>query len=127
MQVKESALALTVADVDASVGFFTEHLGYRVLMSADGFASLGRDDAAANVVLLRKGLEVLPEVDRDRVADGVVIALVVDDLEGELARLRREGVTITLPLRTEEWGERLFQVKDPNGVTVELVDWVNRD
>jgi uncharacterized glyoxalase superfamily protein PhnB len=34
-------------------------------------------------------------------------------------------VPITLPLRTEEWGERLFQVKDPNGVTVELVDWVN--
>lgn len=126
MQVKESALALTVADVDASVGFFTEHFGYRVLMSADGFASLGRDDAATGIVLLRKGLEVMPEPDRDRVADGVIIALVVDDLEGELARLEREGVPITLPLRTEEWGERLFQVKDPNGVTVELVDWVNQ-
>lgn len=125
MQVKQSALALTVADFDASVGFFTEHFGYRVQMSADGFASLGRDDAATNIVLLRKGLEVMPASDRDRVADGVIIALVVDDLEGELARLEREGVTITLPLRTEEWGERLFQVKDPNGVTVELVDWVN--
>jgi catechol 2,3-dioxygenase-like lactoylglutathione lyase family enzyme len=125
MQVKQSALALTVADFDASVGFFTEHFGYRVQMSADGFASLGRDDAATNIVLLRKGLEVMPASDRDRVADGVIIALEVDDLEGELARLEREGVTITLPLRTEEWGERLFQVKDPNGVTVELVDWVN--
>jgi catechol 2,3-dioxygenase-like lactoylglutathione lyase family enzyme len=125
MQVKQSALALTVADFDASVEFFTEHFGYRVQMSADGFASLGRDDAATNIVLLRKGLAVMPASDRDRVADGVIIALVVDDLEGELTRLEREGVTITLPLRTEEWGERLFQVKDPNGVTVELVDWVN--
>jgi catechol 2,3-dioxygenase-like lactoylglutathione lyase family enzyme len=125
MQVKESAVALTVADVATSVGFFTEHLGYQVAMSADGFASLRRDDAIG-IVLLRTGLEVMPAADRDRHADGVIVAFVVDDLEGELARLTAEGVTITLPLRTEEWGERLFQVKDPNGVTVELVDWVTQ-
>jgi catechol 2,3-dioxygenase-like lactoylglutathione lyase family enzyme len=124
MRVKQSAVALTVADVDASVRFFTEHFGYQVLMSADGFASLGRDDAALGIALLRTGLEVLPAADRDRHADGVIVAMVVDDLEGELARLQREGVAITLPLRTEEWGERLFQVRDPNGVPVELVDWV---
>ncbi|HEY4023742.1 MAG TPA: VOC family protein [Pseudonocardiaceae bacterium] len=127
MQVTESAVALMVADVDASVGFFTEHFGYRVLMSADGFASIGRDDAAIGIVLLRTGLEVMPAADRDRHADGVTVAFVVDDLEGELARLEREGVTITLPLHTEEWGERLFQVKDPNGVSVELVDWVTQN
>ena len=46
-----------------------------------------------------------------------------DDLEGELARLRAEGVAITMPLTSEEWGERAFQVRDPNGVIVQLVDW----
>jgi uncharacterized glyoxalase superfamily protein PhnB len=48
---------------------------------------------------------------------------VVDDLEGELARLQDEGVTITMPLTSEEWGERAFQVRDPNGVIIQLVDW----
>jgi hypothetical protein len=28
-----------------------------------------------------------------------------------------------MPLRSEEWGERAFQVRDPNGVIVELLDW----
>jgi uncharacterized glyoxalase superfamily protein PhnB len=28
-----------------------------------------------------------------------------------------------MPLRVEEWGERAFQVRDPNGVIVELLDW----
>jgi len=28
-----------------------------------------------------------------------------------------------LPLRCEEWGERAFQVRDPNGVIGELLDW----
>ena len=49
--------------------------------------------------------------------------VVVEDLEGELARLQAEGVTITMPLTAEEWGERAFQVRDPNGVIIQLVDW----
>jgi uncharacterized glyoxalase superfamily protein PhnB len=28
-----------------------------------------------------------------------------------------------MPLTAEEWGERAFQVRDPNGVIVQLVDW----
>jgi uncharacterized glyoxalase superfamily protein PhnB len=28
-----------------------------------------------------------------------------------------------MPLTCEEWGERAFQVRDPNGVIVQLVDW----
>jgi len=32
-------------------------------------------------------------------------------------------VAVTMPLTTEEWGERAFQVRDPNGVIVQLVDW----
>lgn len=46
-----------------------------------------------------------------------------DDLEDELARLVEEGVAITMPLTAEEWGERALQVRDPNGVVVQLVDW----
>ncbi|MDF3051391.1 MAG: glyoxalase/bleomycin resistance protein/dioxygenase, partial [Pseudonocardia sp.] len=41
----------------------------------------------------------------------------------ELARVQAEGVAITMPLTSEEWGERAFQVRDPNGVIVQLVDW----
>jgi uncharacterized glyoxalase superfamily protein PhnB len=52
---------------------------------------------------------------------GSDLAFVVDDLEAELARLISEGVAITMPLREEPWGERAFQVTDPNGVIVQLV------
>ena len=125
MRVTSSAVSLTVDDVEASTAFFLDHLGYRSQMSADGFASLARDDDAVNVVLLRRGIEVLPADYRDVHAAGVIVALVVSDLDAQLTRLQDEGVTVTLPLQEEEWGERLFQVKDPNGVVVELVEWVD--
>jgi catechol 2,3-dioxygenase-like lactoylglutathione lyase family enzyme len=124
VQVSSSTVSLTVDDVELSRAFFVDHLGYNEKMSADGFVSLGREDAATNLVFLRRGLEVLPAGFRDEHAAGVIVALVVSDLEGELARLSGEGVAITLPLREEAWGERLFQVTDPNGVVVELVEWV---
>lgn len=125
MQITGCAVSLTVDDVAASSAFFIEHLGFHEAMAADGFASLKRDDAGMNVVLLRRGIEVLPPGFRDQRAAGVIVAFVVTDLAGEERRLQAEGVAITMPLREEPWGERLFQITDPNGVVVELVEWAS--
>ncbi|MFC8277536.1 VOC family protein [Streptomyces sp. NPDC057271] len=124
MNVTASTLSLTVHDVDASREFLCTHLGYRVAVAADGFVSLTRDDAAADVVLLRTGTEVLPPEQRDQRAGGLILALTVTGLDAEERRLREAGAPITLPLREEPWGERLFQLTDPNGIVVQLVEWV---
>ncbi len=123
MNVTASAVSLNVEDPAASSRFLQQHFGYREEMAADGFASLTRDDVGLNVIYLRRGLPTLPDDQRDVHAAGLILAFVVDDLEGELARLQAEGVPITMPLTTEDWGERAFQVRDPNGVIVQLVDW----
>lgn len=124
MQITGTTVSLTVDDVAASTAFFKDHFGFCETMAADGFVSLHRDDAGMDLVLLRRGIEVLPPGIRDQRAAGVIVAFVVDDLEGEERRLRAEGVEISLPLREEPWGERLFMVTDPNGISVELVHWV---
>jgi uncharacterized glyoxalase superfamily protein PhnB len=123
MKVLSSAVSLNVEDVDASSRFLVEHFGFTEQMAADGFASLSRQDAGLHVVFLRRGLPTLPADQRDVHVTGLILALEVEDLEGELARLQAEGVAITMPLTPEEWGERAFQVRDPNGVIVQLVDW----
>jgi uncharacterized glyoxalase superfamily protein PhnB len=123
MHITASAVSLNVADVEASSAFLVTHFGFEQTMAAPGFASLSRPDAGMNIAFLAVGLPTLPADQRDEHARGQILAFVVDDLEGELARLEREGVRITMPLTTEEWGERAFQVRDPNGVIVQLVDW----
>jgi uncharacterized glyoxalase superfamily protein PhnB len=123
VKIASSAVSLNVDNVAASSAFLVRHFGFHEEMAADGFASLARDDAGMNVVFLRRGLPTLPADQRDVRAAGLILAFVVEDLEGELARLQAEGVTITMPLTSEEWGERAFQVRDPNGVIVQLVDW----
>ncbi|MFE9139089.1 cupin domain-containing protein [Streptomyces sp. NPDC007355] len=87
MNVSSSTLSLTVDDVDASRAFLCGHLGYEVTVADDGFVSLTRPDAAVDVVLLRRGTEVLPPEQRDQRAAGLILALTVTDLAAEEARL----------------------------------------
>lgn len=125
MNITASAISLNVKDVATSAAFLKDHFGFSEDMSADGFVSLSRSDAGFNVIFLRTGLESFrPESMRQTSADGLLVVFVVDDIDGEHARLQAEGVEITTPLQTEPWGERFFQVADPNGLIIQLVQWV---
>ena len=125
MRITASAISLNVGDPTASAEFVKKHLGFQEEMAADGFVSLSREDAGFNLIFLRTGLASFkPEHMRGHRADGLLVAFVVEDVDAEYARLQEEGVTITTPIETEPWGERYFQVADPNGVIIQLVQWV---
>ncbi len=123
MQITASAISLNVDDVAASSAFLTDHFGFQQQFATADVASLAREDAGITVVFLRRGIETLPEDQRHDRAAGLILAFTVADLDGELARLQEEGVPITMPLTVDSWGERSFQVRDPNGVIVQLLDW----
>jgi predicted enzyme related to lactoylglutathione lyase len=128
MRITASALSLNVKDPAASASFAKEHLGFTEDMADDGFVSLSRADAGFNLIYLRTGLETFkPESLRGKRADGLLVVFVVEEIDGEYARLQQEGVEITTPIETEPWGERFFQMTDPNGVVIQLVQWMSED
>ncbi|PRQ08540.1 VOC family protein [Enhygromyxa salina] len=124
MRITNSALSLNVADPRASAAFLIKHFGFAVAMEADGFVSLAREDAGFNLIFLRVGLPSFkPASHAAAVSGGLLIAFVVDAIDEEYERLRSAGVPIVTPIETESWGERYFQVRDPNGILVQLVQW----
>jgi catechol 2,3-dioxygenase-like lactoylglutathione lyase family enzyme len=126
VKITASAVSLNVDDVASSAAFIKDHFGFNEDMSSDGFVSLSRADAGFNLIYLHPDLRTLkPERLRGRRAEGVIVVLVVDDVDREFARLSAEGVPITTPIETESWGERYFQVTDPCGVIFQLVQWVD--
>ena len=127
MNITASAVSLNVPDVEASSRFLTEHLGFTVDMSADGFVSLSRADSGFSIALLRVGLASFkPASHAGAAGQGLLLAFVVDDIEAEWTRLVAEGVPVATPIETEPWGERYFQVLDPNGLVLQLVQWVEQ-
>ena len=128
MRITASAIALNVDDERASAGFLKQHFGFQEAMTGDGFVSLSREDAGFNVIFLRKDLPTIkPQSLRGTTARGLLVVFVVDDIDREYERLGNEGVSFTTPIETESWGERYFQVTDPNGVIIQLVQWMTAE
>ena len=110
-----------VDDVEASIDFYTRHLGFEVRMHV----------APAFADVVRGGLRLLlsgPKSSAGRaMEDGEVpgpggwnrIHLVVDDLDAEVARLREAGCTFRNPVVTGPGGAQILLV-DPSGNLVEL-------
>jgi uncharacterized glyoxalase superfamily protein PhnB len=80
--------------------------------------SLNVDDPSASADFAKRHFGFQEEM----AADGFVV---VEDVDAEYARLLDGGIEPTTPIETEEWGERFFQVTDPNGVVFQLVTWIH--
>lgn len=52
---------------------------------------------------------------------GMWIAVDVDDVDAEYARIKSLGVPLEVELRDEPWGDRHFAVVDPNGIGIDIV------
>lgn len=126
MRTTGFAISLNVNDVQASATWATKHLGFNEAMSAEGFCSLQHPDAGVNLIFLKVGLPTFKPASAARHADGLLVVFTVDDIDVQYERLRAEGVTIVTPIETEPWGERYFQMTDPNGVVYQLVQWVSQ-
>ena len=109
-----------VDDVAASVDFYTRHFDFTVGISSPAFADVTR----GNLRLLLSG----PQSSAGRaMADGERpvpggwnrIHLVVDDLDGEVARLTGDGVRFRNEIVTGPGGAQALAV-DPSGNFVEL-------
>jgi catechol 2,3-dioxygenase-like lactoylglutathione lyase family enzyme len=109
-----------VDDVDAAVDFYTSHLGFTVLNKFPPFADVAR----GNLRLLLSG----PDSSAGRpMPDGAVpgpggwnrIHLIVSDIDGEVARLRSEGVSFRNDVVTGPGGSQIL-LQDPSGNVVEL-------
>ncbi|THV24421.1 hypothetical protein E9998_21615 [Glycomyces paridis] len=124
MHITASAVSLNVADPTASADFLKRHYGFTEDMAADGFVSLSRPDTGFNVIFLRTGLATFKPESAKGHADGLLLAFTVDDIDAQYERIQSEGAQIATPIETEPWGERYFQTADPNGVVIQLVQWM---
>jgi len=109
-----------VDDVGAAVDFYTAHFGFTERLRSPAFADVRR----GALRLLISG----PRSSAGRpMSDGAVpgpggwnrIHLVTDDIEREIERLRREGVTFRNEVVTGPGGSQVL-VEDPSGNLVEI-------
>ncbi|MEV0132469.1 VOC family protein [Dactylosporangium sp. NPDC050688] len=110
-----------VDDVDAAVGFYTTHLGFTVRSNA---APAFADVVRGNLRLLLSGPassagRPMPDGERPAPGGWNRIHLLVDDLAGEVDRLRAAGATFRNDVVSGPGGQQIL-LQDPAGNVVEL-------
>ena len=109
-----------VDDVAACVDFYTRHFGFTVGINAPVFADVTR----GNLRLLLSGPQssagrAMTDGERPGPGGWNRIHLIVDDLDGEIARLTAAGVQFRNAVVTGPGGAQVLAV-DPSGNLVEL-------
>ncbi|HEY2751867.1 VOC family protein [Phenylobacterium sp.] len=112
-----------VSDVPAAAGFYTSKLGFKVDLSAGGyFAALSRGGLQL-LLSPTKGpggaSQPMPNGERPAPGGWTRIVLNVADLQGEVTRLRKEGVHFRNDITTGPGGKEIL-LEDPSGNPVEL-------
>ncbi|HET7586329.1 MAG TPA: VOC family protein [Gemmatimonadaceae bacterium] len=112
-----------VADLDAALAFYTEHLGFTVVMHpAPTFAMLARDSLRLALSVPSSqggGGQTLPDGRTPAPGGWNRIMLMVEDLSAEVARLRAAGLRFRSDIITGVGGKQII-VDDPSGNPVEL-------
>jgi lactoylglutathione lyase len=124
--VKRVGTILAVADVDRSVAFYTEQLGFMAEAHYEDppYATLTRNGVRLSVgeqghpSADRPGVSMVAPEDPSRLS--VVLVLEVDDAAAVHASLLAEDAHILAEPLAPPWGGLRFFVVDPDGYLVEI-------
>lgn len=108
---------LWVQDVDASLAFYVEKLGFEnggTFTGPDGKNVFGSVLWQKQMVMLDATNPMTTE-DRDRRGIGVVFHIEMPDVDKFYAEVKAKGVAITEEIKDQFWGDRTFAIKDPDG------------
>lgn len=109
------SIQLVVVDIERSIRFYTESLGFELNFNQDFYAGLG---AGPYSIHLKHGDEVSPRLEG---ADYVDIVIGVTDLDSCYEAVQSENVNVVQPMRETPYG-REFYVEDPDGHRLAFFD-----
>ncbi len=116
-------LAVVASDIERAVEFYTDTLGFRETLRLHTdhsgtivFVSLN----GTQLELFGGGRPREPGEDEGKVGYPH-IALAVDDVDAEYARLKTQGVEFDMPPTDAESGIRLAFFRDPDGNRIEII------
>jgi catechol 2,3-dioxygenase-like lactoylglutathione lyase family enzyme len=118
---KSSFPVFTVKDLAAAESFYTENLGFGVAFSGDWYLHM-ISASGVQVGFLLPDQPTQPAIfQRAYSGEGVIFSLEVDDADAAFAVAKSRSLNIVLELCSEDWGQRHFAIRDPNGVHLDIV------
>jgi uncharacterized glyoxalase superfamily protein PhnB len=128
MQFTLVGLAVAAQNPAANAAWFAEHFEFKVGIDLGWYVNTQHaDHPSLSLDFVQRDHESWPQATRGKNVVGTLLAFLVADVDAEYARLSAAGLEVVMPLVTEPWGQRRFQVAGPDGLLVEVLQAVAPD
>ena len=104
---------ILVEDLDRSIEYYRDALGFEFGEPWGGFYAIGRRDGFE--LHLKKPPRDVTKRDRERNAERLDAAAGVDGIEAFYERCVANGAKMLKPLTSTDWGTKDFYIEDPDG------------
>lgn len=103
-------------DIEKSKQFYTEFLEMELAMDMEWILTfVSKENTAAQISILKN------EKNKPLDNTAIFLSIEVTDIDNWYKRAKKQNIEIAYPITDETWGVRRFFVKDPNGVTLNLL------
>jgi catechol 2,3-dioxygenase-like lactoylglutathione lyase family enzyme len=110
--------------ITESKEFYIKHFNFEVTFEADWYVSLRTPHSPHfELALLDYRHESIPQAFQTPTR-GVLINIEVLDVDRDYNRIQASGLSMVLDIKSEQWGQRHFIIKDPNDLLVDVVQTI---
>jgi uncharacterized glyoxalase superfamily protein PhnB len=118
---KSSFPVFVVKNLVAAKSFYSDNLGFDVVFSNEWYVHFSSDSGVQVGFMLPEQPSQPPIFQKPYSGEGVIFSLEVDDVDAAYTAAKSKSLAIVLELRSEDWGQRHFCLKDPNGIHLDIV------
>jgi len=121
MQINSLYPVICTDNVKESKAFYINHFKFETAFDSNWYVSLkSSGDPAFELAILDHSHPTIPDGYRER-AKGMLINMEVADADREYGRLMKARVPVVQEIRSEDFGQRHFIVRDPNGILIDVI------
>lgn len=107
-------------DIEKSKQFYTEFLEMELAMDMEWILTfVSKENTTAQISVFQN------ENNKPLDNTAIFLSIEVSDIDNWYERAKAHNIEIVYPITDETWGVRRFFVKDPNGVTINLLTHLN--
>ena len=112
---------LIVNDLDKAKTFYVNNFGFSIAFQNEWYLHLV-SESGIQVAFMLPNQPSQPDIFKKQYdGNGFILSLEVDDADQAYSHTKSNSLEIAIDLKSEEWGQRHFAIKDPNGVYVDVV------
>ncbi len=124
MDIQLTHNVITTSKMDQSVDFYTRHFGFEVVADVGYYKHL-RAGEGIEIAFMTPNHPSQPALYQPEwQGQGMILTFQVADAAAAYADIKESGVPIAFELTKEQWGQLHFGIMDPNGIPIDIVQYL---